>query len=152
MTWLRPRAVALLLAPWVLVGCSDRERTEAELLVEAASAVDVRQRGSELQQSIERMEALSLETEAVRAVRDTCVRGYRLLAEAEEKQERVRGQIERAERAKANGEKQPLSTGEVRRLGQELGASLDGTREAGERINRCQAEVARLASEHGLRD
>lgn len=134
-----------------MAGCTDREKVEAEMLVERMEAIDVREGGSSLRERVRELEGLPLQAEPVTVVRDTCVAGYQALIESESKQDEVSRRIAEAEEAKARGEDNPLSAAEVALLSQALNDSMDGIRKAGERINECESRVARLASKHDLK-
>jgi hypothetical protein len=127
-------------------GCTDRERAEARLLVDRASAIDPRAGVDERRRQVDALERLGLESEGARVVRAQCVTAHRKLLEAEDATARANEVVGQAERGEA-----PLTSERASEVGRSIQRSNDALVEAADMLPQCQARVAELASRHGLR-
>jgi hypothetical protein len=135
--------VSLLLC---VVGCADREASEARLLVSRAGAIDPYADVEDRRARVDALAALALESDGARGVRDTCVEAHRKLLEAEDASARAREALARSERGEAE-----LTPTEAAAVGRTIAQSNAALAEAGEQLPECQARVAELASRHGIR-
>jgi hypothetical protein len=143
------RAIPTALLMLVLgsaTGCTDRERSEASLLVDRANAIDPYADADERRERVAALEALGLESTEARAVRDACVEAHGKLLEAEDASAQAKEVVAKAERGEAT-----LTAEQAGDVGRTIERSNEALLTASELLPRCQARVAELASRHGLR-
>lgn len=141
------RTVLLLSIALVLGGCTDRDETEARLVIDHVDAIDPYGDVADRRKRVAQLQKLGVETPAVRKVRDACVHAHETLLEAEDLQKRAQKELDAAEAGKAAGK--PVSE-KAAKIGQTISRSNDALMKASELLPDCQHQVARLASRYEI--
>lgn len=135
-----------LLLLGVVMGCTDREASEARLLVDRAGGMDPYDDVEDRRARVAELEGLRLETAEAKRVRDVCVAAHRKLLEAEDASAAAREALAKSERGEAE-----LTADQAVEVGRRIERSNEALLEAGEQLPECQAQVAHLASKHRIR-
>lgn len=130
----------------VVLGCGDREDNEARLLLDRAARVHIDAPTEERRRHLEALEAVALSTEALDALRDTCVEGHSALIEAEEAQAGARRQLDELAGDDPDAQLPPEQAREIAQAIERSGAAIERARD---KLSECRDGIADLEREHG---
>ena len=130
----------------VALGCGDREDNEARLFLDRVARVHIDAPTAERRRHLEALEAVSLSTESLAALRDTCVQGHAALIEAEEEQAGARERLDELAGSDPDAQLPPEQAREIAEAIERSGAAIERARG---KLSECQQGVADLEREHG---
>lgn len=140
--------VACFVGLLVLMGCEDRARNEARLVLARIETIDHDAPTPQRKAFVASLKALSLSSTEVRQVRDACVRAHQALIDAETEKETASRQLEVMERAEKN---KALAPGGGRSVAEALRRSEAAVARVRESFPVCEREALALARRYGPR-
>lgn len=130
----------------VLAGCGDREENEARIFLDRVERVHIDAPPAARRRQIEALESISIQTESIAQLRETCVEGHTALVEAEEAQASAQ---QRLDELAGDDPDARIDPAQAREIADAIERSSDAIERARGKLTDCQQGTADLERKHG---